>query len=269
MSTTPVTPKSVAAPETLGTEIAAIEKRIGVWLDPTHIVLLILLAIATLGGVYLFESKQVGVAEAKAEIATQAAKVAQEAGASAAVQNAAVQEQSKEVEAAMAAANTQLQAANSQLIAANKQLTNKLLAQQTADAALNPTQQSLRWQQLEPRAEVVPTATGFAIDAAGALATIQDLEELTTDRLVVINLDTEIANLNATIANDATALASEKTAHASDVANDEKQLVAAKATTGQVQADFTLYKKKAHRNILRAFGLGLVVGFFSGHAVGY
>ena len=61
-------------------KIVAEEKAIGVWLNPTHIVLCVMLLFALLGGVYLFESKRADVAEAKAEAALVAAGGAFNAG---------------------------------------------------------------------------------------------------------------------------------------------------------------------------------------------
>jgi Tfp pilus assembly protein PilO len=272
MSSTPAAPKvstqSTVSSVTHLSEIAAIEKKIGVWLDPKHIILSLLLVLSVVAGVYLYESREADVASAKAAIATEVAKAAQQTSANSAIQNAAIQEQTKEVEQAMAAVTAQLQAANTQLIAANKELTNKLLTQQTADTTLTPTQQSLRWQTLEPKAQVTPTSTGFSVDAAGGLATIQDLEELPLDRQRIINLDSEITNLTTEVSNDATALTSEKTAHASDVANDAKALTAAQDETKKVNADFTAYKHKARKNYIKAFFAGVVAGFLGAHAAG-
>lgn len=275
MSSTPVVPKPVvpvqapsAPTATLGSEIRAIEKKIGVWLDPAHIVLLTAFLVAAFFGAYVFQSGRVEVAQAKAAASTEALKVAQQAQASSAVQNAAQQEQSKEVEAAMSAANSQLALANTQLAAANKQLAVQLASQQKIDATLNPTQQSARWQQLVPASAVTPTPTGFAIDGAGGLATIQALEELPIDRTAIANDEKTIANLSATVANDAIALDSEKKAHVSDIVNDGKTLAESKAETKKVSDDFGAYKKKARRNYLRAFGLGFILGVFGAHAAG-
>ena len=147
MSSTPVTPvpataKPATPAPTIAQDIAAVEKKIGVWLDPVHIILVIMLIFASLGGVYLFESKEADAAAARAEIATQAANAAQAASASQAIQNAAIQAQAKEVEAALTAANAQLAQANAQLIASNKQITTALVAQQAKVPTLPPAQQA-------------------------------------------------------------------------------------------------------------------------------
>ncbi|MDA4129250.1 MAG: hypothetical protein OK457_00620 [Thaumarchaeota archaeon] len=248
----------------IGTEIAAIEKKIGVWLDPTHLVLTGLLVVALLTGVYFFESKRADVAEAKAEIAAQVLKAAQEAAVTAAQQNAILQQQSKETQTQMATANAQLQAANAQLQVANQQLSNALIKQKSDDAKLTPTAQAQRWAQLVPNAIVAATPTGFTIDPLGGLTTIQDLEELPADRKVITNLTAEVTHDNQTITNDATALSAEKTAHKSDVDNDQKQLMAANDATKKVQGDFNAYKAKTRKNffktVLVSIGVGLGIG---------
>ena len=249
-------------------KIVAEEKAIGVWLNPTHIVLCVMLLFALLGGVYLFESKRADVAEAKAEAATLVAKAAQEAGASAVIQNAAQQEKDKEIEAAMSAANSQLITANQQLQASNASLVSRLVTQQKTDTALPPSGQALRIEQLEPRATVTPIAGGFTLDGPGGLAILQDLEELPVDRAQIANLNTEVANEKQEIANDGISLAAEKSAHAGDVATGKQQLVAALDTNKATLAEFNAYKKKSRRNVIRAFFIGVVVGVVGGHAAG-
>jgi len=251
----------------LASDVATIEKKIGVWLDPAHLVLLGLLIVSLLGGIYLFESKQVAAAEARALVATEVAKVAQEAAASSAVQNAAQQAQNTAIQAQQAAVNAQLQAANTQLQAANRQLVTALAAQRKIDASLSPQDQASRWQQIVPTAKVIVTPTGFSLDPQGGLDTLQALEELPFDRRQIVNLTTEVSNDEKIIASDAVSLNSEKAAHLSDNANGQKQLTACQDETKKVQADFTVYKHKARRNYIKAFFLGVVVGFFGGHAV--
>ena len=274
MSSTPVTPatpapaapKPAAPAPTLAQDIA---KKVGVWLDPVHIILVIMLIFASIGGVYLFESKEAAAAQARAEIATQAATAAQALSASQAVQNAATQEQAKEVEAALTAANVQLQQANAQLIASNRQLTTTLVTQQAKVPTLPPAQQATLWQQLEPKATVTFTPTGFAVDAVGGIATIQDLQELGVDRQKLVNFQKQVDNDLAQITNENNALLEEKKAHASDVAADATKLAASQAELKKVNDDFTTYKHKARRNYIKAFFAGVVVGIIGGHAAGF
>ena len=274
MSSTPVTPapatvKPAAPAPTIAQDIAAVEKKIGVWLDPMHIVLVIMLIFASLGGVYLFESKEAGAAAARAEIATQAANAAQAASASQAIQNAAIQAQAKEVEAALTAANAQLAQANAQLIASNKQITTALVAQQAKVPTLPPAQQATLWEQLEPKATVTLTPTGFSVDQVGGVATIQDLQALAADKQQLANFQTEVDNDLKEITNANAALDAEKKAHASDIAAEEAKLTAANDKYKALNGDFTTYKHKARRNYIKAFFIGVVVGVIGGHAAGF
>lgn len=263
-----MTTTSTATP-TISSDISVLEKKVGVWLDPVHLVLVGLLVGALLIGVYLFEAKRAEVAEAKSEIAAEVLKKAQADAVVSAQANVVLQEQAKETEAALAAANTQLAAANQQLQAANQQLLNKLLAQQKTDAQLPPSGQAQRWQQLVPSATVTATPTGFTVDPVGGLATVQALEEIPTDRQELANLNNIITDDEKTILNDEKALDTEKVAHISDLDNDKKQLIASQDGTKKVQADFNAYKKKARKNYLKAFGLGFLAGVFGGHAAGF
>jgi hypothetical protein len=273
MSSTPVTPvpaapKSVTPTPTIAQDITAVEKKVGVWLDPVHIILAIMLIFTSLGGVYLFESKEAAASEARAAIATQVAKSAQEASASQAVQNATMQEQAKEVEAALTAANVQLQQANVQLIASNRQLTTTLVAQQAKVPALPPSQQAALWQQLEPKATVVPTTSGFEVNTAGGIATIQDIQEVSTDRQELVNFQKEVDNELAEITNANNALVEEKKAHAFDIAADAAKLTAANDKYAALNDNFATYKHNVRKNYIKWFFAGVVVGIIGGHAAG-
>jgi len=253
---------------TFAQDIIAAEKKVGLFFDPIHLILVGFLIVALLSGVYLFESKRAEIAEAKAEVATQAAKAAQEAANASEAQNKTLQEQAEATEAAQAAANAKLEAANEQLLAANKQLLSTLAAQQQKDAALSPSAQAQRWEALVPSAEVTTTSSGFSVDSAGGLSTIQDLEELPLDRQEISNLNQELSN-ETKIANDnEVSLKAEQAAHLSDIENDKKQLIAEQDNTKAVQAQFNAYKKKAHRNLIRAFFAGVIAGVIGGHAAG-
>lgn len=288
MSSTPVTPAPVVPvvpkpaapaatapvvtkPVTPVTAVSIVEKdvkAIGVWLTPAHIVLLTLIGISSFFGLYMFESKGVEIAQVKLDAATTVNKQLQASAASDAIKNQANQVQNQATQTAMAAAEEQLAQANAQLTLANKQLTAALAAKQAQVALMTPTQQATEWQTLVPGTTVAVTPTGVALDPASATKTVQALEELPADRKSIANLETLVANDDKRIADEVVALQSEKAAHASDVANDAKALAASKGETKQVSDDFSLYKKKAHRNYLRAFGLGFVTGLVTGHALG-
>ena len=277
MSSTPVTPApttakpatTAVAKPTLVQDIEADVKKVGVWLDPAHILLIILLTVASLGLVYLHESSAVDAAKSRADAATLVANAAQAASASQAIQNAAIQAQAKEVEAALTAANAQLAQANAQLIASNKQITTALVAQQAKVPTLPPAQQATLWEQLEPKATVTLTPTGFSVDQVGGVATIQDLQALAADKQQLANFQTEVNNDLKEITNANAALDAEKKAHASDIAAEEAKLTAANDKYKALNGDFTTYKHKARRNYIKAFFIGVVVGVIGGHAAGF
>jgi hypothetical protein len=60
---------------TISTEVQAVEKRVGILISTHHAVLYILLGVALLSGVYLFESKYASIETAKANAAEQALAV--------------------------------------------------------------------------------------------------------------------------------------------------------------------------------------------------
>jgi hypothetical protein len=258
-----------AAPASVSTEIAAIEKKIGLFFDPAHIILIVLLAVALFTGVYLFESREVKVAEGKAAVATAVAKQAADDAKVSAVANAQLQAQKDADIAALQAANAQLSQANAQQAAALKAEAAALVKQQAVDKTMTPTQQSARWQQLVPTAEVgvLPTG-GFSINAQGGVDTLLQLEQVPVLTSANAKLTTSLANDDLTIAHDATILQDEKDKHISDVTNDGKALVASQKETGKVQADFDVYKKKARKRYLIFFGAGYVAGLATKHFLG-
>lgn len=243
---------------TIADDIKAIEKKI--WLDPTHIVLMLGLAAALFVGVYFFESKQVSIAEGKAAVATAVAEQAKQDAKASDVQNKELQAQKDAVIAQLQNANASLTVANTKLADAMKAEAAALANQKSVDKTMPPTQQAARWATLVPGAQVASTPTGFEVDATGGLNTILQLEELpvVTKELALANQ--QLDNDKQVISNDALVLKAEQDKHASDVTNDGKQLVAAQDETKKVQADFTVYKKKCTRGKLRAFAAGVVTG---------
>lgn len=253
-----------ASSVTTGSSIAGLEKKIGLWLDPAHIVLTLLLVGALLFGIYAFESKRAEIAAAQAQVATRIAQKAQQEATSAAQANALTQAQDAKLEASLEAANDKLSQANAQLQAANAQLTAALASQQKTDAALTPSALAQRWQVLIPQSSVSTTSAGYQINSDGALATVQALEEVPVDRQTIANQTAEISNDQKTIGNDATTLSTEKAAHQSDVTALTAGTVALQDQNKAIQAQFTAYKKKARKNFIKtAFtcvGIGIGIG---------
>ena len=248
-------------------EIKSIEKKI--WFDPTHIILALGLAAALFVGVYLFESKQVSIAEGKAAVATAVAAQAKEDAKASDAQNKQLQAQKDAVIAQLQAANQSLTDANTKLADAMKAEAAALANQKSVDRTMPPTQQAARWATLVPGAQVAPTPTGFAVDANGGLNTILQLEELPVVTKQLAQATQQLDNDKQVISNDALVLKAEQDKHASDVTNDGKQLVAAQDETKKVQADFTAYKKKSRRNILRAYVAGVVSGVVLRKVLGF
>lgn len=249
------TPASVVT-----SEIQAIEKRIGAFLDPTHIILIVLLAAALFTGIYLFESRAVKVSEAKQQAAEQAL-VESKANAVAAL------DANKQLQAVKDAAIAQLNTANASLSSANATLASAMKAeaaalanQQSVDRTMTPTQQSARWQQLVPGAQVVPTTAGFQVDAVGGLNTVLQLEQVPVLTSALAKAKTSLDNDDAIIVNDGQILNAEKAKHASDLITDAAVLDESHKETKKVSADFDTYKKKARRNILRAYAVGVGSG---------
>jgi len=255
----------VSLTPTVASEIAVIEKKMGWFFTPAHLILSGLLVLAVLGGVYLFESKRAGIADARAAAQTEITKIAEKAAADSEAKNAILQLQNKATLDTLSAANAQLAAANAQLQAANKRLAVALAAQQKVDATLPPTDQAARWSKIVPQATVAVTPTGFALDAASGLATLQTLEEIPVDRQTIINDNATIAKDLEIHQNDAAALDSEKKAHASDVANDAMKYMALQAENKKLKDDFDAYKTHARKNYIKAFFVGVVVGVIGGH----
>ena len=249
-------------------DVKTIEKGIGLFLDPMHIILIVGLGLALVVGTYLYESREARVSDAKTAAIAQQYANDKQAQAVIDAKNAQIQQQNLLTQQQLEAANTTLKAANQQLKIANDQLSAALAAQKTADATLPPTDQAARWQTLEPRATVTATSTGFAIDAAGGLATLQDLEELPADRAQITNLTSQLDNETKIATNDETALTSEKKAHATDRADADARLKTANDATNLCQAQFTSYKHHAITRLIKDIGIALGVGFELGTRYG-
>lgn len=242
-----------------------VEKKIGVFLTAHHVVLYLALFAALFAGVYLFEDARIKVAQGKADKADAVALQAKQDAQTSEQKNAAFQIALTAQMKSLQEANAQQQAANAQMALALTAATNALAAQRKVDATLPPTAIAGRWQTLVPNASVAVTPTGYAVDGVSGLATVQALEELPVNRAKIVTLTSMLAGDDKTVLNDAAILEDEKKSHAADLANDAIQLDASKKQTVAVQADFTLYKKKARRNILRAFVVGFVSGFALRH----
>lgn len=248
------------APISLKAEVGIVEQKILTFLDLKHILLLATLVGSLMFATYLWQDRQVKIAEGKQAVAEAVAKQAADDAKKSAADNAALQAQKDQVIVQLQAANDTLTAANKAL---NQQLAQEIVAllnQQNKVKQAPPSEQAKEWTRLVPSATVVPTDSGFTVNQQGGVDTIVALEELPIDRNRIAQLTSIVGNDEAIIKNDADVLQAEKDKHASDVANDNKQLIASQNETKKVQAEFNTYKHKARKNYLKAFAIGYVAG---------
>lgn len=261
---------STPAPSvTFASELVAAEKKLGAFLDPFHIILVVLLAAALLFGVYTFESGRVNVAEAKSAAANAALVEAKKTAADEQAANKDLQAQKDAAIQQLNTANATLAAANSKLADAMKAEAAALVNQKKTDVALPPAGQAARWQQLVPTAVVTPSPTGFEINQQGGVDTLLALEEVPVLTSELAQANTQLDNDAQRIQNDAVVLQDEKDKHASDLKADGAVLDESHKETAKVTQDFKTYKKKAHRNLIRAYVAGVVTGAVLWHALGF
>lgn len=165
----------------------------------SHIWLTVALVIALVFGAYQIEAKYAAIADGRAQVAEQKAKDAEAHAAQVVAQDQQVQIADAAKEAANQQQISQLQTMVDTLTKAVAARNQQLATQQKTDATLSPTDQSARWISLVPQAVVAPTAQGFAINAAGGLATIQQLESVPV-------LTKNVADLTQTVADEHTQL---------------------------------------------------------------
>jgi hypothetical protein len=92
--------------------------------------------------------------------------------------NAAISQQVAQDTATMKQMQAESDAKQAALQAQVIDLIAKLAAQQKTDASMTPSELTNRWNVLVPNAGATPVAAGVALPSAGALATVQQLEEI-------------------------------------------------------------------------------------------
>lgn len=236
-----------------------------VLLTKGHIVLAVALLIAIITGVYLFEDRQVAVAEGKAAVAAQQLTASKEAAAQSALQNAELQRERDAAIQQLTTANAQLSAMNVQLKQLSQQYSQVLANQKSKDTQMLPSEQANRWQTLVPgsKVAVLPDATGFEVDTKGGLDTLLQLESVPVLQEQLDDTGKQVNNDEQQIANDSAILKAERDKHASDLTNDAAQLTEAKAETTKVSADFNLYKKKARKRLLVVAVTAYIAGYLT------
>lgn len=236
-----------------------------VLLTKGHIILGIALLIAIITGVYLFEDRQVAVAEGKAAVAAQQLTASKEAAAQSALQNAELQRERDAAIQQLTTANAQLSAMNVQLKQLSQQYSQVLTNQKAKDTQMQPSEQATRWQALVPgsKVAVLPDLTGFEVDTKGGLDTLLQLESVPVLQEQLDDATKQVNNDDQQIANDSAILKAERDKHASDLTNDAAQLTEAKAETAKMSADFNLYKKKARKRLLVVAVTAYVAGYLT------
>ena len=228
---------------TISNEIKNAESQVGVFLSAHHIVLYVLLAGASLTGVYLVESKLSSLAEAKAAAAEQALAVEKDHSAQLAAAFAANEAQRQKDNAAFVASITQIQAQAKTQVVIDRTLPVKDTGQRIED--LTGFKQGTVV--FDPNDNlIVPLPLGREIVAR--------LDQGAADAQTVVKQDSVIKNLTATVNDENAIIVEDKKVLAEQIVADTKVLNAEKA--------------KARKSKLRWFGLGFLAGIFAGHAAG-
>ena len=181
---------------------------------------------------------------------TQAKVVAQSQADKTAALAAQVEQQSAQYQALA----TKLDAQNAAVVAANTQLATALAQRQKTDASLPPTELANRWAVLVPQAKPTVTATGLAVDTPGAVATVQQLEQVPV--------------LSAQLGNERTQL--ESTQKLLGLSQNETTTLSSEVSSLRVQIkdnqtvcnqQIAVVKAEARRSKRRWFIIGFVSGF--------
>jgi hypothetical protein len=241
----------------------AIKKEIGIWLDTGHIVLTVLLIAVLLIGVYIFDAKRAELADARTAKAEAVSVQARADATLSAKQNIDFQAQTVAQLDALAQARASLLQANLVISQAQTQRKADLAVQQAAVAKAAPSDVAKDWEGLIPTAAVTAVPGGFTIDAAGGLATVQELLQVPVLNSTITDLGQVINSDNKVITNYATALSDEKASHVSDVKNDAIQLTSAKddLKTAKDQRDKAV--ADGRKGKLKWFGIGFVTGYIA------
>jgi len=153
-----------------------------------------------------------------------------------------------------------VQAQNAALVAANTQLATALAKQQKVDGTLPPSDLVARWNTLVPQAGATVTPNGVSLPSAGAVSTVQALEQIPV-------LNSELSNTKVQLANvDSLLLASngQITTLNAEVSGLRLEAVdQAKVCTAQI----AVVKAEARRSKRRWFLAGVVTGWIGRQVV--
>lgn len=254
----------------VATELQAIEKRIGLFFDPAHLLLTGLLAVAIIFGVYHFVSRRADQADGRAAVAQAVAKQAADDAAVSAKTNAQFQAETTAQLAEMQQARAALQQQNTQLTQALRDSTAALKSAQATNVTRNPSERAARWQQLVPGATVSPVASGgYALDESSGLATLNALENLPIFTQKVDTLTKQLAISQQLDDSYAASLKKEQDAHKSDTDNDGKQLTAANKRADGIQADYDKLKADCRKSKFKLVAIAYAAGFATRKFLGF
>jgi hypothetical protein len=220
------------------TEIQTIEAKAGVWISAHHAVLYILLGLALLSGVYLFESKYASIETAKANAAEQALAVEKDHSAQLANLYAANQAQRDKDNAAFLLTISQTQSQAKVQIIHDKALPAPDLGHRI-ETITGFKQGSITLDAIQDLIVPLP----LAIDI------VTRLDQGQADAQTVVQQTGIIKNLNGTIADQTNIISEDKKVLTTQIETDTKVLKAEKAS--------------ARKGKLKWFGIGFVAGFVS------
>jgi|SRR5579859_673973 len=260
----------MATQPTVATELAAIEKKVGLFFDPAHLILTGLLAIAIIFGVYHFVSRRADQADGRAAVAQAVAKQAADDAAASAKTNTEFQAVTATQLAELQQARVALQQQNAQLAKALADSAAALKSAQTANVARNPNERAARWGVLVPGATVSPVASGgYTLDESSGLATLNALENLPIFTQKVATLSQQLAISQQISDSYAASLKKEQDAHKSDNDNNAKQLDAANKKTGEVQANYDKLKNDCRKSKFKIAAIAYAAGFATRKFLGF
>ena len=227
----------------ISNEIKGVESQVGVFLSAHHIVLYVLLAGASLTGVYLVESKLSSLADAKAAAAEQALAVEKN--------------HSAELAAAYAANQLQRDKENAQFLATIAQIQSQAKTQIVIDKTLPVKDTGHRIEDLtgfKQGTVVFDSADNLIVPLPLGREIVARLDQGVADAATVVKQEGVIKNQAATINEENAIIVEDKRVLSATADADKKELSAEKA--------------KARKSKLRWFGLGFLAGIFAGHAAG-
>ena len=203
---------------TINSDLKGAEAQVGVWLSAHHIVLYVLLAGASLTGVYLVESKLSSLADAKAAAAEQALAVEKD--------------HSAQLAAAFAANEAQRQKDNAAFIASITQIQSQVKTQVVIDRTLPVKDTGHRIEDLtgfKQGSVIFDSSDNLIVPLPLGREIVARLDQGIADAQTVVKQESVIKNLTATVADENAIIVEDKEVLAATIDADAKVLNAEKA----------------------------------------